>query len=133
VLKLQRLTWRRFLLAVTVDGKAVDIGNDNQAAIDTGTTLIGAPTAAVAAIWGAVPNSVPLTGNMTGFFSFRAYIISLFDGGTRQGCQASHSIADVTGPSFLIHSVQYPAVRLDILWGTLVADQHRRPQPWQRG
>jgi len=56
-----------------VDGKSVSIGSGNTAAIDTGTTLIGAPTAAVSAIWGAVSGSVALTGNMTGFNAFRMY------------------------------------------------------------
>jgi cathepsin D len=58
---------------VTVNGKSVSIGSDNSAAIDTGTTLIGAPTAAVNAIWGAVSGAVPLSGNMTGFYAFRMY------------------------------------------------------------
>lgn len=56
-----------------MDGKSVNIGTGNSAAIDTGTTLIGAPTAAVTAIWGAVSGSVALSGNMTGFNAFRMY------------------------------------------------------------
>jgi cathepsin D len=56
-----------------VGGNDVNVGGLNTAAIDTGTTLIGAPTAAVNAIWRAVPNSAALNGNMTGFFSFRPY------------------------------------------------------------
>lgn len=43
------------------------------AAIDTGTTLIGAPTDAVNAIWAAVPGSQKLTGNRAGFFAFRTW------------------------------------------------------------
>jgi hypothetical protein len=62
-----------------VNRKAIDIGNQNLASIDTGTTLIGGPTAVVQAIWASVPNSVALTGNWTGFFSFRAYYVTLFD------------------------------------------------------
>ncbi|KAI0250116.1 aspartic peptidase domain-containing protein [Lactifluus subvellereus] len=62
--------WLQTISSVTVNGKTVNIGNTNTAAIDTGTTLIGGPTAAVNAIWGAVPNSVPLAGNMAGFFTF---------------------------------------------------------------
>lgn len=56
-----------------MNGKTVAVGSQNLAAIDTGTTLIGAPTAAVNAIWGAVSGAVPLTGNMSGFFAFRTY------------------------------------------------------------
>jgi cathepsin D len=58
---------------VTVNSNTVNIGSDTLAAIDTGTTLIGAPTAAVNAIWGAVSGAVALTGNMSGFYAFRAY------------------------------------------------------------
>ncbi|KAI0250118.1 aspartic peptidase domain-containing protein [Lactifluus subvellereus] len=62
--------WLQTISSVTVNGKKINIGNTNTAVIDTGTTLIGGPTAAVNAIWGAVPNSVPLTGNMAGLFTF---------------------------------------------------------------
>jgi cathepsin D len=71
--------WSRVIIqtrcssGVTVNGKTVDTGSGNTAAIDTGTTLIGAPTTAVNAIWGAVSGAVPLTGNMTGFYAFRMY------------------------------------------------------------
>ena len=44
------------------------------AMIDTGTSLIGGPTAAVEAIWGAVPGSEPFGG---GAFSFRTFFSSL--------------------------------------------------------
>ena len=46
---------------------------ERSAAIDTGTTLIGAPTAAVEAIWGSVPGAQALTGQMAVFWSFRTY------------------------------------------------------------
>ncbi|KAF8494617.1 acid protease [Russula emetica] len=62
--------WLQTVSAATVNGNSVSIGSGNTAAIDTGTTLIGAPTAAVNAIWGAVSGSVPLSGNMSGFYSF---------------------------------------------------------------
>ena len=87
----ERPRWRnrksssgRVLAGVTINGKVVNIGNTNTAAIDTGTTLIGGPTATVDAIWGAVPNSVALTGDMSGYFSFRMYSLSIC-GGARQG------------------------------------------------
>ena len=56
-----------------MNGNTINTGTANSAAIDTGTTLIGAPTTAVNAIWGAVSGAVPLTGNMTGFDAFRMY------------------------------------------------------------
>ena len=67
----QRLTWYR--IGVTVQGKNVQIATGSSAlsAIDTGTTLIGGPTADVQSIWAAVPGSSPLSGNMAGFYGFR--------------------------------------------------------------
>lgn len=64
--------WLQTVTAVTVNGKSVTIptGNSALAAIDTGTTLIGGPSAAVASIWAAVPGSRALTGQMAGFFGF---------------------------------------------------------------
>jgi hypothetical protein len=62
---------------VTVNGKSVSTGSANTAAIDTGTTLIGAPTAAVNAIWGAVSGAVALNGTMSGFYAFRMYSFRL--------------------------------------------------------
>lgn len=63
---------------VIVDGKSVSLpgGESDLAAIDTGTSLIGAPTAAVNAIWAAVPGSVPLSGEQAGFFAFRKFFSS---------------------------------------------------------
>ena len=74
------------LSGVTVNGKSVNIGNASSAAIDTGTTLIGAPTAAVTAIWSAVSGARALTGQMAGFWAFRKYFLFPFcDTGTHQG------------------------------------------------
>jgi cathepsin D len=55
---------------MTVQGNNVKIATVN-AAIDTGTTLIGGPSADVKNIWAAVPNSQPMDGLMEGFYSFR--------------------------------------------------------------
>jgi cathepsin D len=64
--------WLQTVTEVLVNGKSVNIpgGASAVAAIDTGTSLIGAPTAAVQAIWGAVPGSVPLSGEQAGYFAF---------------------------------------------------------------
>ncbi|KAI0267050.1 aspartic peptidase domain-containing protein [Gloeopeniophorella convolvens] len=64
--------WLQTVTGVNVNGNAVSVagGDAALAAIDTGTTLIGGPTAAVNAIWGAVSGSQALGGNMAGFFSF---------------------------------------------------------------
>lgn len=63
------------MAGVLVNGKSVSLpsGDLAVAAIDTGTTLIGGPTAAVDAIWGAVPGAQPLSGNLDGYFSFRTF------------------------------------------------------------
>lgn len=58
-----------------MNGVDVNIGTaaENTAAIDTGTTLIGAPTTAVTSIWSSIPGAQPLTGQMSGFWEFRTY------------------------------------------------------------
>ncbi|KAG6846654.1 hypothetical protein H0H93_012601, partial [Arthromyces matolae] len=64
--------WLLQMNTVTVQGKSVAITNSgivSLAAIDTGTTLIGGPTADVAAIWAAVPGSQTVP-SMSGFYSF---------------------------------------------------------------
>lgn len=63
--------WLLTMSAITVQGQSVQIttGNAALAAIDTGTTLIGGPSADVNAIWAAVPGSAAVV-NQQGFFSF---------------------------------------------------------------
>jgi cathepsin D len=63
--------WLLTMSAITVQGQSVQIttGNAALAAIDTGTTLIGGPTADVNAIWAAVPGSAAVV-DQEGFFSF---------------------------------------------------------------
>jgi len=58
---------------VTVQGNKVQIatGDSAMSAIDTGTTLVGGPSADVQNMWAQVPGSAPLAGNMAGFFEFR--------------------------------------------------------------
>lgn len=60
-------------LGMTVNGKPIQIptGTDALSAIDTGTTLIGGPSAAVRNIYAAVPNAQPMSGNLQGFYAFR--------------------------------------------------------------
>ncbi|OCH87875.1 acid protease [Obba rivulosa] len=64
--------WMLEVSGVTVQGQSVQIptGSSALAAIDTGTTLIGGPTDAVAAIYAAIPGSSQLSGQMAGFYSF---------------------------------------------------------------
>ena len=60
------------LAGLTVNGNSVSIGSDadNIAAIDTGTTLLGGPTAAVEAFWGQVDGARQLSGQNSGFWAF---------------------------------------------------------------
>lgn len=58
---------------LTVQGKTVSVGSSALAAIDTGTTLIAAPTTVTASIWAQVPGSIALMGAYTGLYAFRQY------------------------------------------------------------
>ena len=62
---------------VTVNKKNVTLPASGIAAIDTGTTLIGGPAAAVSAIYAQIPNSQPLSGNLAGFYGFRMFLLCL--------------------------------------------------------
>lgn len=62
------------MIAVTVNGKSVTLPSGNVAAIDTGTTLIGGPSAAVASIYAQIPGSQQLSGNLAGFYGFRMFV-----------------------------------------------------------
>ncbi|PPQ90543.1 hypothetical protein CVT25_015857 [Psilocybe cyanescens] len=64
--------WLQSLSAVTVNGKSIQItpGDSAISAIDTGTTLIGGPSADVAAIWAAVPGSAQAGGENVGYYTF---------------------------------------------------------------
>ena len=63
--------------AVTVNGQNVQIptGAGASAAIDTGTTLIGGPSEAVQNIFTSIPGNQPLSGQLQGFYAFRAYTL----------------------------------------------------------
>ncbi|KAI0935368.1 hypothetical protein AcV7_003825 [Taiwanofungus camphoratus] len=64
--------WLLSVTGVTVQGQSVQIptGSSALAAIDTGTTLIGGPSQAVASIYSAIPGSQALNGQLEGFYSF---------------------------------------------------------------
>jgi hypothetical protein len=114
-----------------VGSHSVNIGSsaENTAAIDTGTTLIGAPTEAVNAIWGAVSGAVALTGNFTGFYSFRMLPFRpppwrrAWRWHALRGVKKFY-IAELTVFfDFPITSMRSSAEHCDIIWGTRVADQ----------
>ena len=63
-------------LAVGVQGTTLNVrsGAQSLAAIDTGTTLIGGPTSAVAEIYSRIQGSQALNGQMQGYFTVRAFL-----------------------------------------------------------
>jgi len=68
--------WLLTMSAITVQGQSVQITTGNAAlvVIDTGSTLIGGPTADVKAIWAAVPGSAAVVDpQLEGFFSFPCF------------------------------------------------------------
>ncbi|CAK5272955.1 unnamed protein product [Mycena citricolor] len=65
--------WLLDMSAVTVQGNAVTLpqGDSVTAAIDTGTSLIGAPSSTVSAIWAAVDGASPLSASIgQGYYQF---------------------------------------------------------------
>ncbi|KAI6131532.1 aspartic peptidase domain-containing protein [Pisolithus croceorrhizus] len=63
--------WLQQVSTITVQGKTLQISSSQGlAAIDTGTTLIGAPTSTVSEIWSAVPGAEALTGQYAGMYAF---------------------------------------------------------------
>jgi cathepsin D len=63
--------WFLNLKSINVQGKAIQLADRDMVdvAVDTGTTLIGGPTAAVRAIWSTVPGVVPIS-NLPGHYAF---------------------------------------------------------------
>ncbi|KAF7305775.1 Acid protease [Mycena chlorophos] len=61
--------WLLPVTDVALSNQSISIAKGNLAAIDTGTTLIGGPTADVQAIYAAIPGSTP-SPTMQGYFEF---------------------------------------------------------------
>lgn len=59
--------------AITSQGSSISIpsGSSALAAIDTGTTLIGGPSSAIAEIYANIPGSQAGTGNLEGYYTYR--------------------------------------------------------------
>ncbi|KAL4073758.1 aspartic peptidase domain-containing protein [Scleroderma citrinum] len=78
--------WLQQISTITVQGKTLQISSSQGlAAIDTGTTLIGAPSSIVSEIYSAVPGSKALTGQYAGMYAFPCttnVTVSLSFGGT---------------------------------------------------
>lgn len=64
--------WTLTISGINVNGNSVNLGSSTaNAAIDTGTTLIGGPSDAVAAIYDQIEGSEALTGQYSGYYAFR--------------------------------------------------------------
>ncbi|KAJ3563090.1 hypothetical protein NP233_g9166 [Leucocoprinus birnbaumii] len=73
--------WFLSMTNVTVQGRSIPISTGSLAAIDTGTTFIGGPTADVQAIWNAVPGAQKLPGGYWAFPCNTNVQVSLSFGG----------------------------------------------------
>ncbi|KZP16586.1 acid protease [Athelia psychrophila] len=65
--------WILPLTGMNVQGTNVSVpttGTDSFSAIDTGTTLVGGPSDAIAAIYAAIPGSALATGDYEGYYSY---------------------------------------------------------------
>ncbi|KAJ6573117.1 aspartic peptidase domain-containing protein [Mycena vulgaris] len=63
----QSTWWALHVSAIAVGGASIPFSSNTLAAFDTGTTLIGGPSAAVKAIWAAVPGSSTLSNGLYQF------------------------------------------------------------------
>jgi hypothetical protein len=68
----QESYWILPMTGITVQGNnvAVPTGPASFSAIDTGTTLVGGPSAAIAAIYAQIPGSSPGSGDSEGFYTY---------------------------------------------------------------
>ncbi|KAG1735967.1 aspartic peptidase domain-containing protein [Suillus lakei] len=62
--------WLLNVNSLSVQDKTVSVGSSTLAAIDTGTTLIAAPTSVTASVWAQVSGSIALTGAYSGLYGF---------------------------------------------------------------
>jgi len=64
--------WLQTISAIASQGSSISIpsGSSALAAIDTGTTLIGGPSSAVAEIYANIPGSQAGTGNLEGYYTY---------------------------------------------------------------
>jgi hypothetical protein len=65
--------WTLTLSNLTVNSNSVTLpsgASSSQAAIDTGTTLVGGPTAQISELFAQIPGSAPGTGNYQGYYTY---------------------------------------------------------------
>ncbi|RXK34701.1 hypothetical protein M231_08042 [Tremella mesenterica] len=62
--------WQIPIDSMSMQGTAISLGTSTAAAIDTGTTLIGGPSAIIAKIYAAIPGSKPMTGSYVNYYEY---------------------------------------------------------------
>ncbi|KAA1131915.1 hypothetical protein PGTUg99_033627 [Puccinia graminis f. sp. tritici] len=62
--------WLIAMDSVSINGQVLTGSQSNAVAIDTGTSLIGAPTAIVAAVYAQIPGARAATGSYQGYYQF---------------------------------------------------------------
>ena len=65
-------------VGLTVNGNSVNLtsGSASYAAIDTGTTLVGGPNDAIAALYAQIPGSQALSGDNAGYYTYRTSAVT---------------------------------------------------------
>lgn len=93
--------WYITLTSVTVQGGSVPLSTNAIAAIDTGTSNIGAPSSAMEAIYAQIPGSKPASGSWAGYYQFpcstSVNVTFSFGGSTWAMAPADFSYAQVGG------------------------------------
>ncbi|KAI0728027.1 aspartic peptidase domain-containing protein [Fomitopsis betulina] len=64
--------WIQQITQMSVNGASIDVGSGSEAyaAIDTGTTLVGGPAAAISAIYSKIPGAQAGTGQLEGYWTY---------------------------------------------------------------
>jgi hypothetical protein len=62
--------WTLTLSNLTVNSNSVTVPSSSQVAIDTGTTLVGGPSAQISELFAQIPGSAPGTGNYQGYYTY---------------------------------------------------------------
>ncbi|KAI8449960.1 aspartic peptidase A1, partial [Phakopsora pachyrhizi] len=62
--------WVIAMDAVSINGQAIPGSQSDSVAIDTGTSLIGAPSSVVRAVYSQIPGAGPASGSYSGYYQF---------------------------------------------------------------
>lgn len=60
-----------------MNSNSVTVPSSSQVAIDTGTTLVGGPSAQISELFAQIPGSAPGTGNYQGYYTYRTHSLYL--------------------------------------------------------